>query len=44
MYMVEKVAVDELYFIQYTVDFGIVLCAINLDRVYINCDNYISRE
>jgi len=37
--MIEKVAVDELYFIEHTIDFRIMFRAINLDRIYINCDN-----
>ena len=39
--MVEKVASDELYFIQHTIEFGIMFSAIDLDRVDIDCDNYI---
>lgn len=36
MYLCEKVAVDELDFIQYTVDFGIVFRTGYFDRIYIN--------
>ena len=40
MYLLKKIAIDELNFIQNTVYLCIMLCTRDFDRIYINCNDY----
>jgi hypothetical protein len=42
MDLLEEIACDEFDFIQDTVNFGVMLCTRDFDRVNIDCNDYIS--